>query len=239
MAEQVVSDLIMKFVDDKGEAIPGECSTEVHLRKCDMSKGFDKLKMFEVESFQFKTGLDPDDEETVKQRKEDERKRNEWKLLQKSMQAQHLQNGGKGKISLPDPPRRTNPSGSFARFRAGADTTYPVDISPIEFSRSIDISSSRLLQDCIKRRPYRSATLIKRRPTGGPLAGEIFLRFDFEKVLLTKVDVDNDDPIKVKCQFICRAVTIHYLPQLPDGSLGAPLQAFWTMSNLTPFNLKG
>lgn len=238
MAEQVVSDLIMMFVDDKNRKIEGEGSTDINLKPGDMSKGFEKGKMFEVESFQFKTGLDPDDEETAKQRKEDEQRRKEWKLLRSALKAQHLQSGGDGKLTLPDPPGRTGPSGSYARFRAGIETNYPVDISPIEFSRAIDKSSSRLLDDCIHRRPYNSATLIKRKAAGGPAAGEIFLRFDFTKVLLIRVEWDNDDPIKEKCQFICRAVTIHYLPQLPDGTLGAPLQAFWTMSDLKPVNLK-
>lgn len=36
---------------------------------------------------------------------------------------------------------------------------------------------------------------------------------------------DNEDPVKETVEFVCHAVTIHYLPQLPDGTLGAAKQA--------------
>jgi hypothetical protein len=83
---------------------------------------------------------------------------------------------------------------------------------------------------CIDRISYDSATLIKRKAAGGALSGEVFLRLDFTKVLMIGIDWDQDEPIKEKCKFISRAVTLHYRPQLPDGSLGAPKQAFWTMN---------
>ena len=37
---------------------------------------------------------------------------------------------------------------------------------------------------------------------------------------MTELDWDDGEPIKETVEFVCRAVTIHYLPQLPDGSLG-------------------
>jgi len=39
------------------------------------------------------------------------------------------------------------------------------------------------------------------------------------------VEWDNEDPVKDTVEFVCHAVTIHYLPQLPDGTLGAAKQA--------------
>ena len=240
MAEQIVSDLLMMFIDDSGNPIEGESSTQIDLKPSAMSRGFQQGAMFEVESFQFKAGLDPDDDDTVKQRKEDEARRKDLKALHGAFRAMYGNVGAKGAPPLPELPARTTPAGSYAKWRQGGDTTYPVDISPVEFSRSLDKASSTLLDNCIHRKVYRSASLIKRKAAGGPLSGEVFLRFDFTKVLMTRVEWENEEPIKEKCQFVSRAVTIHYLPQLPDGTLGAPLQAFWSMSpKLKPVNLRG
>ena len=103
----------------------------------------------------------------------------------------------------------------------------------------IDKASANIWENCIDRKAYDTATLIKRKAAGGKTSGDVFLRMDFEKVLILKIDWDQDDPIKEKIAFISRALTIHYRPQLPDGSLGAAIQAFWTFNDkYKPVNLK-
>ena len=224
MAEQIVSDLIMKFVGDDGQEIEGEVNTKLNLRRSAMLMGFAEGKMFEVESFTFKAGIGGEDlDELAEQTKAHEERKT--KKVNKALKQVADQTGAK----IDNIP---NYGGSgFKKFRSNeGETSYPVDIKPIEFTRSIDKSSAILMQYCIKRRVFKSATLIKRKAAGGAAAGEVFLRFDFNTVLIKTIEWDNDDPIKETCEFVCRAVTIHYLPQLPDGSLGAPKQAFWSAS---------
>ena len=56
-------------------------------------------------------------------------------------------------------------------------------------------------------------------------------------MLLINIDWSEDDEVKEDVEFIARSVTINYRPQLPDGSLGASIQAFWSMvPNDQPFN---
>jgi type VI protein secretion system component Hcp len=119
--------------------------------------------------------------------------------------------------------------GGFQAWRAGKSHQYPVDLQPVSFIRSIDMSSTQLIQSCIDRVVFDSATLIKRKAAGGPAAGEVFLRIDFHGVLVVGVQWSDDTEVKETCQFICRGTTISYRPQLPDGSLGGTIARFWSM----------
>lgn len=219
MAEHIVSDLIMKFVDTNNYTLDGESSTDLKLKKSRMTKGFDPGKMFELESFSFKTGLNGQDADGVDEKIDKKAAQQDKKMIawakKNHMDPAELSKSIKGS--------------GFGKFRTGETfDPYPVDMRPVEFTRPIDRASPVLLQNCIYRRVFKSATLIKRRPTGGPNSGEVFLRFDFTDVLFNSVEWDNEDPVKETCEFVCRAVTIHYLPQLPSGQLGAPVQAFWS-----------
>ena len=221
MAEQNVSDLIMKFEDDSGP-IDGEVVSNLELGASAMTAGFRKRKMFEVQSFTLKTGLGPKeiDEAEAKIQKA---AADQTKQINKRLQKMADKLGVKlDNLASPGEP-------GFAKFLDGDDNAhYPVDMKPMEFTRAIDKSSAVLLQHCIERKLFRSATLIKRKATGGPASGEVFLRFDFTKVLIKSVDWDDGEPIKETVEFVCRAVTINYLPQLPDGTLGYPKQTFWS-----------
>lgn len=239
MAEGNISDLLMKFVQ-AGQAIEGESSSTLALTKGPMTSGFTPGQMFEVESFQFRAGVSGDDEDSVAANKAYAQDKKQTARLNKQLQQTHRAAGAPGEpvlfdVTTPKP----SAVGSFDKWRAGQDAKYPVDIAPVEFSRSIDKASAILLQNCIRRVTYDSATLIKRKAAGSASSGEVYIRFDFTGVLMTRIDWDDDVPVKEKCQFICRAVTVHYRPQLPDGTLGAPVQGFWTMSpDLKPVELR-
>ncbi len=241
MADNAVSDLIMKFETKPGQPIEGESLTVLDLLKGDMTKGFKKGYMFEVESFTFRAGVSGEDEDSKNKQKDETAARKQSKEQNRINQTMHVASGAKG----PPPPllevgAKPTSVGAFSKWRAGQEAKYPVDISPVEFSRAIDKASTILLQNCIRRVTYDSATLIKRKSAGSRSSGEVYLRFDFTGVMMTRIDWDNDDPIKEKCQFICRAVTVSYRPQLPDGTLGAVVPGFWTMTtDLKQVNLKG
>lgn len=243
MADKDVSDLIMKFVLQGGTAVSGETQSEVTLNRGDMTKGFVPGKMFEVDSFKLKTKLDDQDEDSQKDREAQERRAKDIQK-QNEMMRKVWQRNKDPKDTTSQPNQIPIPSsssvGSFGKWRSGQQVKYPADIDRVSFSRALDKASSILLQNCIRRVVYKSASLIKRKAAGGPASGEVFLRFDFDTVLIVRCDWDDDMPVTEKCDFIFRAVTIHYLPQLANGKLGAPIQAFWTMSpGLKPYNLKG
>ncbi len=211
MAE--ANDLLMKFVDSKGETVKGESGTDLTVQPSAMTKGFEAGKMLEITSFSFAAGLQSDDQDETAT------------MLSNFMESQNAL-AAKFGARVVKPPKSTR-ARQYTKFYDREAHEYPVDINPIQVKRFIDRSSSDLLQNCIRREVYKSASVIKRRAAGGPNSGEVFLRFDFTQVLMINVDWDNDDPIQETYTFVCRGISIRYLPQLPDGSLGAPVQATW------------
>jgi type VI protein secretion system component Hcp len=201
------SDLIMKFVLN-GSAIAAESTTRVvssERTPNPLLKGFKPGYMFEVDEFSFKAGTS-DDSSANGNPKEGDKRRGKTNTLAASARP-----------------------GGYQAWRSGKVHKYPVDLQPITFSRAIDAASSMLIQNCIDCTSYDSATIIKRKATGGLATGEVFLRLDFVGVLVTKISWENDDEVKEACEFICRSVTISYRPQLPDGTLGAIVSGFWSM----------
>jgi type VI protein secretion system component Hcp len=213
MAKTQSSDLIMMFVRD-GTPIEADSRTDLQWKdkaRSQLLRGFKKGCMFEIDKFSFEIGTqDQDTRKKDKDADKDEKKK-----------------------------KPSSASGDRQAWRAGGAIAYPVDVQPLSFTRDIDRASSQLLQDCIDCHSYDRATLIKRKAIGNAAAGEAFLRFDFVGVLVTSVGWADDDEVQETCQFIFRSVTISYCPQLPDGSLGAIVPAFWSMvANAQPFDLR-
>jgi type VI protein secretion system component Hcp len=120
--------------------------------------------------------------------------------------------------------------GQFQAWRAGGSAGYPISVQPITFTRGIDRTSTVFLHHCIKSESFDSASLVKRKASGGNISGEPYLRLDFSSVLITNVSWSNDEPVQETVQFISRAITVRYRPQLPDGTLGAIIQKFYPMN---------
>lgn len=178
--------------------------------------------VFELESFSFGTKVkersSPEDDAAAA--KAGVAKQQEY--LQK-LHA-HLASGKTGA-----PPGLKAPRSEFKNFLAGKDAQYDAEVDPVTFTRYIDRASSRLLQACFNSSSFESATLVKRRSTGGEAAGYGYLRMDFGNVLITKLSWEDDDRVKESCTFIFRSVLVQYRPQLPDGSLGDPVPGKWNM----------
>jgi type VI protein secretion system component Hcp len=224
------SDVIMMLVK-QGQPIAAEAGTDLDALKTNMTKGFKKGYYFELDSFSMQTGTDGTDKET--------------KLAQQYKEIGNVAGAIVSTMSRNDPNRarvhraasrlqkpHDSDSDDYGKWMNGQDgiELYPVDIQPFKISRAIDKASAEIWKTCKDRDVFDSATLIKRKAGGGPASGKVFLRMDFTVVLVTSISWDQDDPIKENIEFVSRAVTIHYLPQLPDGSLGAPIQAFYTFN---------
>jgi type VI protein secretion system component Hcp len=215
MAQGDASDLMMKFIL-QGKPIAAEGRSDVSLGNTSSNSlltGFEPGCVFEIDRFTFRAGIRDDDAGTQK--------------AQGTTGAPAPQQIGN--TQKPGGPTSRVPRGGYQGWRNGHKRKYPADLQPVSFTRSIDASSSVLMQNCIDCVSYDRATLIKRKAAGSKAAGEVFLRLDFIGVLVIGVDWSNDDEVEETCQFICRSVTISYRPQLPDGSLGAVVPGFWSM----------
>jgi type VI protein secretion system component Hcp len=149
---------------------------------------------------------------------------------------------GQRTTQIIQPPRPTASTraiatrGSYQSWREGTNRKgFPVDLAPVTFTRIIDKTSTTLIQACIDSVSFDKISLIKRKSSGienisGEVgSGDVFLRVDFIGCLIIKVDWDNDDKVSETIDFICRTVSIHYRPQLPDGTLGRTKPGFYSI----------
>jgi type VI protein secretion system component Hcp len=203
-------DLLMKFVMN-GKAIAGGSTTDLgssSLVPNPLLKGFEAGRMIEIDSLSFRCGTSGTEPGAAPPKDP------------------NAQRGAKDD----DEPAPMNPRpGGYQSWRAGKATKYPLDIQPISLTRSIDMASAVLIQSCIDCVSFDSATLVKRKPAGTQTAGEVYLRMDFNGVLVIKVDWSDDDTVKETIAFIARSITVSYRAQLANGSLGPLISGFWSM----------
>jgi len=170
-----------------------------------MLTGFSPGCFFEVDSFSFGAGAPP-------------KERNGAAPGELAKPPLAYPGAGTGARGGPQPPRD------------GKALSVHGDLHPVSFSRSIDMSSTTLIQNCINTKVYNRATLIKRKAAGTKAAGEVFLRLDFIGVLVTQLGWSDDVEVAETCTFIARGVNMTYRPQLPSGKLGFPISVYWSMT---------
>jgi type VI protein secretion system component Hcp len=221
MAKGDHTDLFMIFKDSTGTRIPGESTADMTVTddvSRELMKGFDRGYIFEITSFTLSADADDQTKDEIRH----------------SIEKQAAK-PAKGPTR---PGTKPTPAMTLPQITKEVDDRYNKQNGPpvkeINFTRTVDSSSGAFLRNIVAGMGYQSAALIKRKATGGrtptqhSVVGEVYLRVDFDTVLVTEVDWDNDDDeVKEDCKFICRKISIKYRPQLPDGSLGAVIPGEW------------
>ena len=127
-------------------------------------------------------------------------------------------------------PRRKgeDATGSDSIALVGKSKADFVDIQPVGFSRLVDMASTALFTALIASQTLDSVTVVKRKAAGTRNGGEIYLRLDFNKVLLTELKWKESAEFIVETgSFIYRELDVQYRPQRADGSLGAVIPSSW------------
>ena len=105
-----------------------------------------------------------------------------------------------------------------------------VDIQPVGFTRIFDTASTLMFQALVTCQTLDSISIAKRKAAGTSNSGEIYLRLDFEKVLMTDLEwKDDGEVIEETGTFIYRQIKVRYRPQNADGKLGSIIPMSWTM----------
>jgi type VI protein secretion system component Hcp len=228
MAKGDHTDLFMIFKDDRGRPIEGQSTSE--LTSSDqiskgLLKGFTAKHIFEIDSFSLSANSDEKDEAEI--RKDIEK--------QNAKPAKPAP-GAKPTATTPMSVKEINDE---VKKRLAQQKGPPV--REVTFKRSVDSSSGPFLSNLIIGQGYESASLVKRKATGGKtaaqadMAGDVYLRIDFGLVLVTDIEWDNDDEeVTENITFICRTINIQYRPQLPNGTLGAIKNGTWTWQTPPP-----
>lgn len=224
MAEGENTDLFMKFEITAKNYVLGEHGTVLlGPNTSGLNTDFGRGNVIAINKFTMSTGIIGDDQESDPVKDLSAKTDKMFDKISKEM--------GKdfGKLA-------GNKSG-FTRFLKayqGVNTRpFPVDMKPFQVTRKVDRASSQLFKCFVTRKVMTSASLIKRKPAGGTVSGQTFLRFDFTKVLLINYSWDDGEQVTETLEFVCRKVRIQYLPQLPSGELGAAMPAEWSASGTT------
>jgi hypothetical protein len=230
MASDDHTDLFMKFQDVNDIPVVGESRTV--LTSSDpitrqMLDGFLPGKFIEIDSFSMSAQVD---DRTPDEMRKDIRRENQRVIREYDERKKKgpLKDGEKRPNEMKD----ADVEHELMTLQNKAAKGSPV--KEINFSRQLDLASKAFAMGIKQGYGYQSASLIKRKGAGSKdqsgkaTSGDVYLRIDFEQVLMTSIDWSDDEgEIKENCKFICRKIIIQYRPQLPNGKLGAIKTGKW------------
>jgi type VI protein secretion system component Hcp len=230
MAGDDHSDLFMKFHNVHDIPIVGESRTELSSNDPvtrQMLHGFLHQKFIEIDSFSMSAQVDDSSPEEMKKEILRENRRliadYDKRKLERKLQPNEQRPKEKNASEVDqDVKTRQNQAAKGS------------PVKEINFSRQVDIASKAFATGLKQGHGYKSACLIKRKGAGSKdekgkaTAGDVFLRIEFEQVLVTSIDWSDDEgEIKENCKFICKKIIVKYRPQLPSGKLGSIKTGQW------------
>lgn len=213
MADQE-TEIYMLMIDSSGAAVQAECRIQLDSTD-DLIQDFSAGAFFQVDDFKF--GMNIDDRDPTSE------------------------GGGSGL----KPGARPMPTASntlnigslagtdvkFGRWKSAKDTEvrkmkFPVKMDEFSVTRRYDKASPLLFEKCANSEGFKTATLIKRRVIGESKL-QTFFRIDLDQVLITHIDLEEDEVIKETLHLIYRSITVTYKSQLHNGNLGPAGTADW------------
>lgn len=215
MPEQSKADMVMKFVRSGGGRVNAECAlgkdpADPFMKDFSPASYTSYSNFFEVTKFDF--GVEVKDDDTA------------VGTLSKTTPA--------GAAPTTKAAASAKAKGGFVSWRSATEDQlkkidYPVEFDTFSFTRLIDSASPVFFQACCATNSFDSATLVKRVSIGADKPATGFLRLDFKEVLITGIDWDDGEVLNETCKFICKAFSLQYRRQNPDGTLQAAVSASW------------
>lgn len=206
------TDVLMRIVAKTG-AMPAESRTEFMADKVidTLRTGFDIGKFCDLSAFKFAAGV-----ETGLSKKEKKRA----KAASDDQSRPRIERG----LEI----RQSQANKSVKRGQAEA-----MDMQPVEFTRVLDTASTLLFQAMTNCETLDEVSIAKRKAAGTSNAGEIFLRLDFQSVLVTELEwEDKEHVVEETGTFIYRSLTMRYRPQRANGTLGTIIPMTWKMKQI-------
>jgi type VI protein secretion system component Hcp len=210
MASDDTNELLMRILDSNGNFIGAECKTDVSGDTDDLASDFTNGSFFQVDDFSF--GMNIDDKDPT---------------------ADASNAGGSGGVGATAQNKQAGPEVKFGKWKSGsaadikAMIPFPLRMDEFSLVRRFDRASPVFFEKCATSDSFQKATLLKRKVVG---AGQLqsFLRIDFDDVLITHIDWDDDDVIKETIKFVFRKITVQYKTQAQSGRLNPAGSISWT-----------
>ena len=213
--DQSKTDLVMKFIQQGGQEVNGECALQVDADDPLMNdfRGADYdwySNFFEITNFGMTMSLQDSDEGT-------------------SALSRHAPS---------NQPKAATTQGQFARWRSATWDeakrihNYPLEVGSCFFERILDSASPIFFQSCCKSESYDGAVLVKRLSQSEIKPSIGYLRIEFTKVVITGISWEDGDLVKEKCDFTCQGIKVLYRKQLWKGDIaGGPISMVWPNPN--------
>jgi len=213
MADGSDTEILMKMVDSKGDALMAESTSKIDSKNDKLLADFTSGAFFSLNSFDF--GLELDDG-----------------IVEGDSPPVGLsKTTGDGNSGHPQKVRKSS-SAMFDKWKTADPAKlkhivpFPVKMDAVRIDRYFERTSPVLFQACARSSTFQSASIVKRKVVGGSgLMG--FLRFDFTDVLVTKVGWDDAEVINESLSFVFRRVKVRYRQQAHDGSLMPEASVDW------------
>lgn len=109
---------------------------------------------------------------------------------------------------------------------AGSGKAVPGDFVVV---KKFDKASPVFFKNCCSGAHYSTVTLAMRKSGGGSTGAREFLVFRFQTVFTTKIDWSGpgDEGPEEQITFVFGELQVHYVPQLPSGEDGVPVDSGW------------
>jgi len=112
--------------------------------------------------------------------------------------------------------------------QAGGAGAGKVTFKEFNIERKIDVSSPILFQNACAGKSFQTVSLGFRKAAGDDASGTFYLRFDFKLVAAKTIDWAHDEESpKETMTFMYGGLIMKYLPQLPNGTMGALKAGGW------------
>jgi type VI secretion system Hcp family effector len=215
MADQE-TELFMLLIDSTGNKVQADCRAQLNAQDTLTAEDFVAGCFFQLDDFKF--GMNIDDRDPTEE--------SGGKSGPPGGKAPPTVGGTLGPASA-----LAGTQVKFGRWKSAADTevkamTFPVKMDEFTVTRRYDKASPLLFEKCANSEGFKKASIIKRRLIGGADL-KAFLRIDLSDVLITHIDLEDEEVIKETLHMIFRGITITYKPQLHNGNLGPAGVADW------------
>ena len=215
MADQE-TELFMLLIDSTGNKVQADCRAQLNAQDTLTAEDFVAGCFFQVDDFKF--GMNIDDRDPTEE--------SDGKSGSTSGKTPTTAGGTLGLGSA-----LAGTQVKFGRWKSAEDTevkamTFPVKMDEFTVTRRYDKASPLLFEKCANSEGFKKASIIKRRLVGGTDL-KAFFRIDLSDVLITHIDLEDEEVIKETLHMIFRSIIITYKPQLHNGNLGPAGIADW------------
>ena len=140
-----------------------------------------------------------------------------------------------------DNAKETRPYGRWRGLADDSDTPDPpfrADPDDVSFSRLIDSASPVLLKNCLDKKRFDTAVIVKRSRMGSAAQMSTILRLEFQQVFVRAVQWEDGNTVRESCKFKFGLMKATYRKRNQDSSIASSSSCSWASNTMTKSNFR-